>query len=654
MNRFLLLYSITALLFPFNNLQSQNKIPFGDVRLADLKNEPYKPDPGADAIILSDEGIATLNYDGKVFYVELVRDVKIRIVNSNGFDYANIELPFSNEDDIINYRASTFNIRNGEKTETIIPKKSFIIDNSSWYGMSLKFNFPDVHEGSVLEYSYTVKLMDNAVSVLVPWEFQSDIPVVSSSLIVAYPDNFVYKSIITGSADLVFNESSTANELFFDKSVEINVIKWSVSDMPAFRYEPFIKSREEYLTKINFELATVNFPGVVFEEITPTYQNLTEKLLIREDFGLALAKAGFLKKKAQELTLGLNDDLSKLKKIHEFVSKKIFWNGIESFRTSSSSLKRVFLKERGNSAEINLILIGMLRAVNIKADPVILSTRANGSINKYLSMIQQFNYVIAYVYAGDNNYLVDATDPLRPFNVLPDECLNDVGRLISEYDSKFVDLRNNEKNSLLRTLNMTLNDTGNLSGELKITYSDINAYNFRKLVKLEGEEGFLDLIKESATDTEISGFSLENLELRDSDVIETIQINIKNGTQVAGDMLLINPFLSLVAEKNVFYRETRDFPIDFGVPIESQDIITLEIPSGFSVIEKPDNVTLGLGNGDGLYEFKCSYNSNKIIISSQLKINKTVFKPAEYLLVQDFYSKILNKQSELIMLKKNL
>ena len=644
-------FFIVFLSFTFINLQAQNKIPFGDITYGDLVNKLYKPDLGADAIILSDKGIATLNYSGEGFFVELVRDVKIRIVNSNGFDYANVELPFSGDDDIYSYRASTFNLKDGEKTETIIPKKSFITDYSTRSRKVLRFSFPDVHEGSVLEYAYTVRLRDYAVNILVPWEFQSDIPVVSSSLTVAYPEYFTYKNIISGSAQLVQSRAEIKEDYFLRERVNVSIVTWAVQDMPAFRDEPFIKSRKEHLTKIDFELASVNLPSFS-EEVTPTYETLTKKLLERSDFGKALLKTGFLKQKALELTRGLTDDLPKLKKIHEFISEKILWNGVEDY-TASAPLSSVYKKEKGNSADINFILIGMLRAANIKADPVILSTRSNGSINQYSAMLQQFNYVVAYVYADDNFYLVDATDPLRPYFILPFDCLNDAGRLIHEYDSKFIDLKNNEKNALSSTVSLRIDDKGNLAGELKTRFSDYNAYDVRKLVKLEGEDGYLDLMKTAATEIEISGFRLEHLEQRDSDVVETVQIYIKNGTQVAGDRLLFNPFLSPVAEKNTFYQETRNFPIDFGAPVEERLVLNLEIPEGFSVIEKPVDAIFRLGQGDGRYEFTCGSDGNKLVINSLLKIDKTLFPASEYSVIQDFYSKVLKKQAEMIVLKKN-
>jgi hypothetical protein len=633
-------------------LKAQNKFPFGDIKLSELENKPYAPDPGADAIILSDIGIATLNYSGSAFYAELQRDVRIRIVNSNGFDYANIEEPFYTDDDLLKYQASTFNLRNGEKVETKIPKKNFILEKTTPSRKMLKFNFPDVHEGSVIEYSYTVRLKDNAVFILVPWEFQSDIPVIGSSITVAYPEYFVYKSVITGSSTLVNFRESASDSYFGREPVKLFAKTWYAQNMPAFKEEPFIKSKKEHLTKISFELASVNMPGSSYEEITPTYATLTKKLLEREDFGTALKRTAFLKKTTADLTKGLKDDMAKLKKIHQYVSTKILFNGIEDY-TASSSLQSVFKKEKGNSADINMILIGMLRAANIKADPVILSTRSNGSINQYSAVVQQFNYLLACVNINGENYVVDATDPLRPFNVIPFECLNNSGRLINESESKFINLRNKEKTSGSTLLNLTLDKDGNVTGELEHGYSDYRAYNVRKLVKLESEEGYLDMIKSVASDMEISGFRLRNIDERDSDLIESFNIKISKGAQIAGDKILVNPFFNTRSAKNPFFEKERRFAVDFGCPVEELYSLIMKVPDGFSVIEKPENITFTIGKNEGKFEFQCFQNGNNLEISSVLRIDKTIFLPTEYTIIQDFYSKVLQKQAELIVMKKN-
>jgi transglutaminase-like putative cysteine protease len=643
-------YLILFLSFATSELFSQYKFKFGDISLEELSNKPYKPDPGADAVIISDIGTASLNYVND-WYIEMERDVRIRIVNSNGFDYADIEIPFSADDRITNYRASTFNTRNGERTETKIPIKSFIFENSSKSFKTLKFNFPDVHEGSVIEYSYIIRLTGSSISTLVPWSLQSAIPVMYSSLTLSYPQAFAYKSIISGTASSVSTNSKITESMFFGERAKVVTSNWFVRDMPAFREEPYIKSKKEHLTRLSFELASINFPGTYFKEITPTYESLTSKLLDRDDFGKAL-NTNF-KSVAKKITLGLTDDLLKLKKIHEYISSNILWNGENDF-TASASLRTILKKEKGNSADINMMLIAMLRSLNLKADPVILSTRSNGNLNEYLAMIQQFNYLVAYVSIDGNFYLVDATDPLRPFNVLPFDCLNGNGRLISNNGSKFIELKNNEKERGSFGFNLILVPEGNISGTMEYRYTDYSAFKIRKRIKLESEEGYLDNIKSSSGNIELSKFKIENANDPNSDLVEKCNITISNGVQITNNEIIFNPSLSLTAPKNPFISIERKFPVDFGCPVMETYSLIIKVPEGYSLTDKPADVTFSIGNDAGKYEFKCKQTANNIEVSSVVSINKTIFQQTEYTLIRDFYSKILQKQTELIILKKTL
>jgi transglutaminase-like putative cysteine protease len=646
-----ILFSLLIVFLSLNNseLFSQYKLSFGDISLSDLSNKTYKPDPGADAVIISDVGMASFNYVNG-FYVELERDVRIRIVNSNGFDYANIEIPFSSDDRISYCRASTFNTMNGVKAETKILKKNFLIEKTSNSERTLKFNFPDVHEGSVIEYSYIIRLTGSSIYTLVPWKFQSDIPTGYSSLTISYPEACAYKSTISGSGRDVKTNSARTQTFILGELGTVITSSWSVQNMPAFREEPYIKSKKEHLTKISFELASFDFPGSNYKEITPTYANLTTKLLDREDFGKPI-NTNF-KSLAERITVGLTDNLSKLKKIHAYISSNILWNGENDF-TSSGSLRSVLKKEKGNSADINMLLIAMLRSLNIKADPVILSTRSNGSLNQYSAMIQQFNYLLASVTIDDKIYLVDATDPLRPFNILPFDCLNDAGRLISEQESKFVTLENNERQVVSKSLILNLDGSGNITGTMENRYKDYSAFNIRKKIRLESEEGYLDIIKSLSANISISDFNIKNISNPDSDLVERYDISISNGEQIAGNEIIINPYFSLLVEKNPFTSYDRKFPVDFGCPQMGLYSVKLTIPDGYSVTEKPADISFNIGKDDGKFEYVCKQTGNEIVITSLINIKKTIFQLSEYMVIRDFYSKILQKQSELIVLKKN-
>lgn len=643
---------ITLLIFCSPELFSQFKLDFGNIPASDITNKPYAADPGADAVILSDIGVATLNYrDG--FFIRFERDVRIRIINSNGFDYADVEVPYSSDDNLIAYKASSFNLRNGEKIETPIPKKSFIREESTKYRKLLKFNFPDVHEGTVLEYSYILEMRNESVASLVPWQFQRSIPVISTSLTVSYPEFFIYKTNITGNASQVQVQTSTDNLNFAGQSAEARIFTYYAQNVPAFSEEPFMKSTRDNQTMVTFELASVNFPGSSREEITPTYETLTEKLLTRPDFGYAIDKAVSLKKKALEITAGIQDELSKVNAIHQYISQNILWDGSEDF-TSSLLLRTVFSREKGNSADINMILIAMLRSINIKADPVILSTRSNGSINKLSAMIRQFNYLVARVTVNGEFYMVDATDPLRPFNMLPFECLNGSGRLINKYETGFVDLKNSEEMSRSLTLNLRLNENREVTGDFEKRNKGYKALEIRKIVKIEGEEGYGDLQKMLYSDAEIHDLKLQNLAQRDSDLVETSSIRIPEGVSVAGEKMLLNPFFCFAQSNNPFSSPERKSPVDFGCPVKDAFTVTLQIPAMYEVVETPENVRYTLGKGDAEYVFDCNLKDDKLIIRSSLQITKTSFTPAEYTALREFHAKMLQSQTRLAVLRKKI
>jgi transglutaminase-like putative cysteine protease len=652
MTRVLSFILIPLLGFVTQDLFSQFKMDFGNITTEQLSNKPYLPDPGADAIIISDIGVATLNYING-FTVEFERDVRIRIVNSNGFDYADIEIPFSATDNLTKYRASSFNLRNGEKVETVIPKKSFILEESTKYRKVLKFNFPDVHEGTVIEYSYIIQMKDESIYTLVPWVFQTSIPIGYSSLIVAYPEFFTYKTIISGNPFLVKSEMTTKDQLFGNQNAKVRIFTYSAQNVSALNDEPFAKGLRDNQTRLSFELASVNFPNSSFEEISPTYATLTKKLLDREDFGLALKNSSFLESMAKTVTAGLNDDLSKVKAIHKYISEKILWNGEEDY-TSSSGLRKVFNNEKGNNADINMILIYMLRSLNIKADPVILCTRSNGTLNQFSAMLQQFNYLVANVTVEGESYLIDATNPLRPIDMLPFDCLNGSGRQINEFESKFVDLKNLEKTGSLLKLDLSLSNDGSVEGDFTKRNGGYLALNIREQVKLEGEEGYTDIVKEKYSEATISGFSLRNLSQRDSDIIETCKINLEEGVINARDKMLFNPYFSFNSFENPFSSPERSFPVDFGYPVEDIFSLLLQIPDKYSIEELPDNVTYSLGESDAKYVFTCSQEGNKLNVNSSLRIDKITFSPAEYSRLRDFFARMLQSQARLIVLKKKI
>jgi len=126
-----------------------------------------------------------------------------------------------------------------------------------------------------------------------------------------------------------------------------------------------------------------------------------------------------------------------------------------------NSLKKIWKEKSGNTAEINLLLIAMLRKAGIEANPIVLSTRQNGIIHPSHPIIIQINYIIVYARIKDKNYLMDATDPYCPIGILPFRCLNSRGRLITNNKSEWIDLTPNKgaKTAIMSNLKLTEEET---------------------------------------------------------------------------------------------------------------------------------------------------------------------------------------------------
>ncbi|MEI9910649.1 MAG: hypothetical protein WDO71_13815 [Bacteroidota bacterium] len=94
-------------------------------------------------------------------------------------------------------------------------------------------------------------------------------------------------------------------------------------------------------------------------------------------------------------------------------------------------LRNIIKSRNGNEAEINLLLVAMLRKARLNAEPVMLSTRSNGYTYSMYPLIGRFNYVIARLNMDGRTYYLDASEPRMGFGRLGYECYNGHARIIN-------------------------------------------------------------------------------------------------------------------------------------------------------------------------------------------------------------------------------
>jgi len=117
-------------------------------------------DSSANAVYLYDVGSST--YEGNnrgMFNVIFHKHARIRLMNKNGFDEATLEIHLYNDGDITDkledLDAATYNIENGKVVVTKVDRNSLFKDKGD-KEIVAKFTFPNIKEGSIIEYDYKV------------------------------------------------------------------------------------------------------------------------------------------------------------------------------------------------------------------------------------------------------------------------------------------------------------------------------------------------------------------------------------------------------------------------------------------------------------------------------------------------------------------
>ena len=105
-------------------------------------------------------------------------------------------------------------------------------------------------------------------------------------------------------------------------------------------------------------------------------------------------------------------------------------------------------------------------------------------------------------------------------------------------------------------------------------------------------------------------------------------------------------------ETNPFIQTDRVLPVEFPYPYKFTLLCKLALPEGYEVEELPQSQFIR-AEGDHL---QCRYmvqkQGNTILVSYRFHLKEYIFLPEHYKQLQDMWTKIIEKNQTLIVLKK--
>ena len=633
---------------------AQEKMVFGKIEPGDLTLTHCPSDTSAGAMVLGDIGSTWFDYDpigGFVMMYE--RLLRIKIFRKSGYDYASQVIALFHEDnlkeDMMIFKARTYNMEGGQMVETKLKDESVFRESEDIYRDNLRFTFPAVKEGSIIEMKYTIR--SPFFGYFRDWTFQYSIPVRWSEYETNIPEFYHYTHQTFGYVPFFINKESSAPNSNTTISFTDNILRLAVKDVPAIREEPFTNSISNYTCRVEYVLHSYQFPGQLYHAINTNWANVASKLMKDEDFGLQLKKRGVVKEFAAAISAEAKTPEEKMLLAFDRIRNRMKWNEHYS-KYTSKKLAKSFDEKTGNSADINMLLIVLMRELGLTADPVLLSTRTHGLVMDYTVSLSRMNHVICLVTLGEKSYLLDATQRVLPYTMLPFQCLNGQGLVVLPEKARWIDLLTSEKKNKLVCPKFKISPAGEIEGTMQVTTTGYNARDIRNACALTGKEEYVRTLKTGLKSWEVTDVAFENLDKLTEPLITGYTLKNPDVAQVSGSMIYLNVLANLGQTTNDFVQEKRYSPVDFGCPAKESYVFTYEIPAGYAVESLPENVRLLLPDQAGSYKFMITAEGGRITVNTQLNINKTLFLPADYDTLRNFFTQVIAKQSQQIVLKK--
>ncbi len=663
---------ITSLLLISGFAFAQN-YDLGKVTIEELSEKVCPQDTSAVAAVLFNIGKTHFEYSGDEGF-SIVTEIitKIKIYKKEGYYYANHSEKYyvggNGQEKVSFTKANTYNLVNGKIEKTKLNSDGEFIEKSNKFWSRKKITMPNVREGSIIEFRVTIT--SPYISNFPEWEFQKTIPVNYTEYTTYIPEYFVYNTHFKGFKTPLMSKDSKQRQLDYTYTEKFvpglntgtpqriktsldfkeEIVKYTLTNVSGLKDEAYTNNIDNYRASIQHERAMTRYPNSPVETFTTDWESVSRKIYNSEFFGDELKKTGYFEKDIDALLSGINAREERIEAIFNYVKSRMNWN--EYFGIGcDEGVKKAYQEKKGNVAEINLMLTAMLRYAGIEANPVLLSTRANG-ISLYPSQ-SSFNYVITAVELQEKVVLLDATNKFSLPNILPIHDLNWFGRIIRKNESSVqINLMPTFNSKDVTSIICSIGIEGNVTGKIRNQYFDYNAFIFRVNNHGVSKDSYTEKLEKRHQGLEVSEYEVQNADDFSKPIVENYNFTSNNSVEIIGDKIYASPFLFFALTVNPFKQEVREYPVDFVYPKQDKFNVTLNIPEGYVVETLPQPRAVSMPDGLANFKYNISNTEKVVQLSYSIDINSAVIGSEYYEALKSFFKEVVNKQTEKIVLKK--
>ncbi len=589
------------------------------------------------AIVTYDKGVLEFEHIENSWYTLLERRKRVKVLNPFDEDVSQVSIILYRSgqmiEELLSIEASTF-VPEGDGFREVKVAESLVFKEQINENLTrIKFVHPNVQKDAFLELTYKIR---SPYIINIPnWEFQSEYPCLHSEYQVKFVPFFEYVYEAQGMTEFDFFEAEEMDKLRdLGKSsfgyagsygVEFKEVQYTfaMNNVDPFVDEGFITSPSDYIQKISFQLSKIHRTDGSERDFISTWPELNEAMLDSENFGKFLKVSQKLSKKLlAEIDIENKSDLEKIQAISELMKATFTWNG-KKRKYADKTAKDVYNDREGNSAELNMFAISMIREADIECTPIILSTRSHGKLRPDYPFDNRTNYVIGMAKAG-GPVLVDVTDKMLAFDKIPTDCINERALAVDfGGDENWIGINLSRPSVSNTNLAIDIDDEKTFNIQLSGQYASYAGYDLRTKFRDDPDQ-----IKRGYEDRlgEIDSVMTYHYDSPHKPYIVNL-LSTKKGN-FAGDYIFLNPFLDFGWNENPFEQETRNYPVDFVYPVDKTIRVSVGAPDNYVLSETPENFIID----DDLVFAQFEYNpmGKGVIAQARYYFKKSIYSIEEY------------------------
>ena len=628
---------------------------FGKVSKEEVEMKEYPADTSASAIMFYENTLVSIDFDASGgFKLNTKKHQRIKILKEDGLDWGDVEMIYyySNilRDNISGIDVVTYNLVDGKVVETKMPGKYIFRDDYTEDYKKLSFSAQEVRVGSVIEIRY-------AVNSNIYWEideiyFQKTIPVNISECTVRLPEMFEFNKKQLGFNPVKYEYAAETGSLSLGAgstyTYTVNVDKYSATEIPAFKKEPYVYNADQYYTALHYDIKTLTIPGSVYENFTVNWADVDNSYLDSDMMRRFRAQCQF---KDEMAALALEGgDVEKIAAVVDFVKGKVQWN--RDYDILPQIISQAVKAQSGSNADINCIIAGCLREAGYAVEPVMVKFRSSGLLLDFQPEMHPYDTFILKVDAPDGkSYYLDGGASGGYVNILNPLMLVERGRILRpDGRSEWVDLTKLGRSGTIMNVRAKVTPEGLLAGSVDARFSGQDSYREKASYNsFDDEDGYIEDIE---NDNLIEVIEFEATDMKKYSSSASYNYTYEDELTESGDRIYINPFVTRFHSKDSFKSIKREYPIDFPYAYMVNYMFTLDIPEGYMVEQLPENALVKLQGLDATLKLLASERGPAIMISFSYTQNKMTGLASDYESIREFWQYMNDVYESMIVLKK--